>query len=258
MKRAVFGRRYRTSLRARRDGEQVQQFRAEGAETKVTSVEFSDALANSDRAIQSRVSDIVGKPFSRGALENFELEQVRPIYLSKGYLQVRFERPNARLEGGENSVPSGKIVVVAPVEPGAAYAWNGVTWTGNSAMKSSDLDQFAKLKPGDPADGMKIEGIWQDVRDAYSKRGYLDAVVIPTPQFDEASKRVTYAVSIKEGPQYQMGSLILTGLSPDGEKRIRGAWKILPGSRLRQNFLRPISSIRESSKRSRDFLITTI
>ena len=62
--------------------------------------------------------------------------------------------------------------------------------------------------------------------DAYTRRGYLDVAVNPVPQFDEAAKRVTYAVIITEGPQYRMGKLILTGLSMDGERRIRTAWKI--------------------------------
>ena len=52
----------------------------------------------------------------------------------------------------------------------------------------------------------------------------------PVPQFDDASKRVSYKVSITEGVQYHMGNLVLSGLSLEGEKRIRGAWKIAPGA----------------------------
>jgi outer membrane protein assembly factor BamA len=212
------------------DGTQVQQFQAEGADLKIGSVEFSDTLANSDRGVQTRVSDVVGKPFSRGAVKTFELEQVRPIYLSKGYLRVRFEEPNARFVGGVNSSLPNKIVVVAPVEPGDMYMWSGIKWSGNSAIQTDELDQLAKLKASDPADGMKIEAMWQDVRNAYAKRGYLDAMLDPIPHFDEASKRVAYTVEIKEGPQYQMGTLILSGLSPEGEKRIRANWKLPHGT----------------------------
>jgi outer membrane protein assembly factor BamA len=224
------------SLVTSASGQQVQQFQMDGAALKVGSVEFSDALANGDRGIQTRLSDIVGKPFSRSALETFELEQVRPIYLSRGFLRVQFDRANARFAGSAESSLPNKLVVVAPVQPGPAYVWNGLTWMGNSAIPPHDLDQFAKLKTGDPADGMKIEAMWQEVRDAYSKRGFLDATLNPVPQFDENAKRVTYAVSIMEGPQYQMGNLILTGLSPDGEKRIRTAWKIASGSVFDKTF----------------------
>jgi len=46
---------------------------------------------------------------------------------------------------------------------------------------------------------------------------------------------VAYNVTIDEGPQYHMGKLILTGLSVEGEKRIRNAWKLAPGDVFDKN-----------------------
>ena len=208
-------------------GERVQEFRAEGASVNIAGVEFTDALAQTDRGIQTRLADLIGKPFSRRAIELFEFEQVRPIYLEHAFLRARFGPPRAKVA----SAPGGTTVtVVAPVEPGAAYLWNGATWSGNSSIPPAELAALAPLKPGDLADGMKIEGAWQNVRDAYTRRGYLDAKVSPVAQFDDAAKSVRYAVSVTEGPQYHMGKLVLTGLSAEGERRIRAAWKIPPGA----------------------------
>src|ERR1700690_1579505 len=79
--------------------QQVQLFTAEGDQLNVASIQFSDALAGGDRMIEDRASDLLGKPFSRSAIEIFELEQVRPIYLSHGYLGVRFGPPSSRMAG---------------------------------------------------------------------------------------------------------------------------------------------------------------
>jgi outer membrane protein assembly factor BamA len=68
----------------------IQQFRVGDADLTVQAVEFSDALAKNDRAIQDRLPDIVGKPYSRNSVELFEFEQVRPIYFAHAYLQVQF------------------------------------------------------------------------------------------------------------------------------------------------------------------------
>jgi outer membrane protein assembly factor BamA len=87
-----------------------------------------------------------------------------------------------------------------------------------------------ELKPGEVADGLKVEGTWQHVRDAYARLGYLDADVTPVPQFNDAAASVRYTVAITEGPQYHMGKLILSGLSLEGERRIRAAWTIVPGA----------------------------
>jgi outer membrane protein assembly factor BamA len=207
--------------------EQVQLFRAEDAGVTIAGVEFTDPLAPGNRAVQQRLSDLVGKPYSRSAVELFELEQVRPVYLSRAFLRVRFGLPNARFVSGSGD---SRVTVVAPIEPGPAFAWNGVAWSGNAAAPSAELDRLAAFRPGDPADGMKIEAAWQAVRNAYTRRGYLDVNLVATPQFDDSAKRVTYAVSLTEGPQYLMGKLVLTGLSIEGERRIRAAWKIAPGA----------------------------
>jgi outer membrane protein assembly factor BamA len=218
-------------------GRQVQLFSAEGAELNVGAIEFSDALAKTDRRLEERASDLLGQPFSRSGIEIFELEQIRPLYLSHGFLQVRFGQPSVRLPS-DSKTPNAnakKIVVTIPIEPGPTYLWDGITWKGNYTIPPDALDELLKLKSDDPADGMKIEGGVQAVRDLYGERGYLDAQVDAVPKFDDAAKRVSYSVKVDEGPQYHMGNLVLTGLSLDGEKRIRSAWRIPPGAVFDKN-----------------------
>jgi len=116
-----------------------------------------------------------------------------------------------------------------PIAPGPAYTWKGVSWQGNSAVPSSSLDAIVDWKPGDVADGMKIETLWQKVEFYYGQRGYLDMKLDNTPQFDDAAHQISYRASISEGPQYRMGEMVITGLSVDAERRLRQAWQILPG-----------------------------
>ena len=209
-------------------GQRVQQFSADGVDLGIERIEFSDPLANSDRGVQDQLTNLIGKPYSRSVIELFELEQVRPVYLSHAFLRVQFPQPAARFADAKNS--QGKVVVAAPINPGPAYIWNGVTWKGNYSIPPDALDDLVKLHTGDPADGMKIQAAWESVRGLYGERGFLDAKVVPAPEFNDAAKRISYAVSIDEGTQYHMGDLVLTGLSPDGERRIRAAWKLSPGS----------------------------
>jgi outer membrane protein assembly factor BamA len=206
---------------------QVMQFHVEHAGMNIASVEFTDPLAQGDRGVQQRLADVVGQQFSRTLVELFEFEQVRPVYLSHAFLRVRFGVPVARITG---SGAGARVAVSAPVEPGVAFAWNGVVWSGNASIASAILNGIIALKPGDPADGMKLESMWDGVRDEYTRRGYLDVNLVAAPHFDDSAKRVTYAVSITEGPMYHMGKLVLTGLSIEGERRIRAAWGIAQGA----------------------------
>lgn len=208
------------------ENQMVQQFRVDDADLTVQSIEFNDPLAKNDRAIQTALADLVGKPYSRSRIELFEFEQLRPIYLAHSYLQVRFGPTAAEFASKSPDALSGPLIVTAPIIVGPAYQWGGVQWQGSGAIASSHLDQLVQIQPGSPADGNKIEATWERVRAAYGQAGYLDATLDPQAQFDEKTARVIYTVTIKEGPQYHMGNLVLTGLSVEGERRIRAGFPI--------------------------------
>lgn len=207
-------------------GGQRMQFRVEGADLTVKSIEFSDELATNDHAVQQSATALIGKPYSRSSVELFEFEQVRPIYLAHAFLHVQFGPPSARVAADSGQPASSAVIVVAPIIPGPAYKWGGGLWSGNSVIPTSDLNAMVDLKLGDIADGNKIAGLWERIQSLYGERGYLDAKVDPQPQFYDQTARVVYNVTIVEGSQYRMGNLVLTGLSIDGEKRIRAAWPI--------------------------------
>ena len=205
---------------------QRMQFRVEGVDLTVKSIEFSDPLATNDHHIQQSAADLIGKPYSRNAVELFEFEQVRPVYLTHSFLHVQFGAPSARFVGDTSQPASGGVVIVAPIVPGNAYKWSGGLWSGNSVIPTRDLNAMVDLKLGELADGNKIAALWERVQSLYGERGYLDAKVDAVPQFYDQDARVIYTVTIVEGPQYRMGDLVLSGLSMDGEKRIRAAWPI--------------------------------
>ena len=48
------------------------------------------------------MSDLVGKSFSRFAIELFENEQLRPIYLATGQIGVKFGAPSIHFGGGSD------------------------------------------------------------------------------------------------------------------------------------------------------------
>jgi outer membrane protein assembly factor BamA len=218
------------SVVTRPSGEHAVQFRIDGDVLRVTDVEFSDSLARRNPTIQQSLSQLIDKPFSRSAIDLFEFEQVRPVYLSNAFLRVKFGAPTTRFEGDPSKPLPDKVYVVAPIDPGPAYKWGGVEWSGNSVIPSGELQNYVGLKPGEIADGARMESGWNRILDMYGARGYLDAKITPTPHYDDNAATVSYSVAVFEGPQYKMGKLVLTGLSTEGERRIRGAWQIPAGA----------------------------
>ena len=68
------------------DGMEMQ-FRIEGVQLRVQSLQFGEAIATNSERLKDRVPDIKGQPYSLFAAEIFENEQVRPLYASKGFLR---------------------------------------------------------------------------------------------------------------------------------------------------------------------------
>lgn len=209
--------------------ETVMQFHVDGPALRVQALQFGDALAMSSEPLKDRISDIKGQPYSVFGAEVFDLEQVRPLYSAKGQLRAKIGPPQAHLVSDLYDPKENAVELSIPIVPGPVYSWKGASWQGNTALPSADLDAALALKPGDVADGMKIESQWQKIEEEYGKRGYIDMKLEAQPQFDDAAHQVSYRVKISEGAQYRMGQMVITGLSLEGEKRLREAWQIAAG-----------------------------
>ncbi len=207
----------------------VQAFQIAGAALHIAKLEFSDPALASSRVIQQHLSEILGKPYSRLAIELFLAEAVRPVYLRQGFLRAKLGPPEVRLTGNPNRKLPEQIPVYVPVVPGPLYHWKGAQWSGNSALSIFTLSGALGLQAGDVADGMAIEAGWDRVREEYGHRGYLEAQADPQPSYDDQAHTVSYTVKIQEGAQYRFGEMVLTGISLNGERRLRETWPIPPG-----------------------------
>ncbi|HUJ40464.1 MAG TPA: POTRA domain-containing protein [Candidatus Acidoferrales bacterium] len=207
----------------------IERFRVTGNPVWVSSLEFSDPVVRDDATLKTDLDTIVGKPYSRYNLALFLIEHVRPAYVSRGYLHIRFAEPVAQFIGDPDKPLSDHIDIRVQVVPGIQYHWGGATWNGALALDPATLNSLLGLSSGDPASGLTLQAGWDRIAAEYAKRGYLDAKITPVAQFDDAEGRVSYSVEIAEGVQYRMGQLVLTGLSLTAERDLLANWKIAPG-----------------------------
>jgi outer membrane protein insertion porin family len=207
----------------------IQQFSVEGAGLNIASLTFSDAALSSNPAVQQHLSEIVGKPYSRTTIDLFLAEQIRPVYLKQGYLRAKLGPPEVRLTGAPTAKLPDQIPVFVPIAAGDVYHFADVQWSGNNVISSLALASYLGLKPGALADGMEVEAAVDKIRDEYGRRGYLDAAVQPDISFDERAHNVSYKIAIAEGTQYHMGGWVITGVSTNGEARLRSQFPIAAG-----------------------------
>ena len=206
--------------------DQVMQFHVTGPKLTIASLSYTDPLAQNSPKLDDRKLDVVGKPFSRFAIEMFVSEQVRPLYLHSGYLRATFGAPEPRFTGDPNLPLPSEVSVTLPIDPGPAYKFQDVTWRGNTIIASAPLDALITPKRGEPVDGIAMQAVWQRVQREYARRGYVNAKIDPRPEYSDADSTVSYRVAIDEGSMYHMGKLVITGLSLDAERSLRLAWKL--------------------------------
>ena len=207
----------------------VERFRVNGTKITVASITFSDALAQNDLGLKQVQDVIVGKPYSRYTLAIFQVEQVRPVYTSKGYLRVRFGEPVTQFIGDPTKPLSNEITVQLPINPGIQYHWGGVTWSGQMALDEAALNGLLGFAPADALDALKLQAGWDAITKEYARRGYLEAKLQIATNYADAAGRASFTAHVVEGPQYRMGQLVLTGLSLTAERELLENWKIARG-----------------------------
>ncbi len=130
--------------------EMIMQFRQDGASFNIASISLGDSVAQNSEKLHDRVSDLTGKTFSRSAIELFENEQVRPIYLSAGQIRVKFGAPVVHIGDGSGERLPAAVDVQIPIEPGPVFRLSGATWTGNMAIDNAVLSSSYGGEAGRP------------------------------------------------------------------------------------------------------------
>jgi outer membrane protein insertion porin family len=116
-----------------------------------------------------------------------------------------------------------------PVDEGAKYSWAGAEWSGNQVLPVKELDDALAMKAGEVANGKTFDKGLSEVRQAYSKHGYIQVSIDPTPEFDEAAAKVSFKIAVNEGPQYHMGAVDFKGFSADDAFILGKRWGLRSG-----------------------------
>lgn len=75
----------------------------------------------------------------------------------------------------------------------------------------------------------KIEYGLNKATSAYARQGYIEAKMRAIADLDDANRRVLYHLAFTEGPQYRMGSLLITGMTENELRKMEEKWKLKPG-----------------------------
>jgi outer membrane protein insertion porin family len=204
-------------------------FSAGGIRIPICAVQYPGAAAVTESELISSSKPVLNADYSQEFMHGFADSTLKPLYRQRGHLRVNFKQPRAMVATtGTDKCTNGASVAV-PVEEGLAYSWERAAWEGNTALSAAELDAAFGMKTGELADGLKIDKSLMAVAKAYGRRGYLFLRLKPDVEFADAARRVTYRINVREGDQFRMGALNITGLAAADANRLKAMWKLQTG-----------------------------
>ena len=203
-------------------------FSVGGVRIPICAVQYPGAGAIAETELISSSKPVMHADYSQEFMQGFVEGTLKPLYRQRGHLRVRFKQPRGVAATATDKCADGASVAV-PVEEGLAYSWERAEWVGHAALSAAELDAAFGMRAGELADGLKIDKSLMAVAKAYGQRGYLFLSLKPDARFADESRRVTYRIDIREGDQFRMGTLNLTGLSAANTNRLKALWKLQPG-----------------------------
>lgn len=214
---------------------QEHLFTVSGVPIPICTLKFPGAKNIGEEILIRSSSQLTNADYSLKGAIAFGTFVLSPLYREVGQLRARFDDPVAQLENSDAC--KGGVNLTMPVVEGPVYSWNKAEWVGNQKLSPADLDSALGMRTGEVANGVKFDKALLEAKKAYGQIGYLNADLGAVPEFDDAATRVSYRITVKEGPQYRMGQLKVIGLTEAENARLEERWRLKPGDVFNANYL---------------------
>jgi outer membrane protein insertion porin family len=201
-------------------------YQVTGVPMRICTLHFPGAQSVPEQKLIEATRSSMDLEYSRQSAMTFPKFGLYPIYREVGHLRASFGLPVVKPDKNEDCEG---VDLTIPVNEGAVYLWTKAEWSGNQVLSPKELDDALGMRPGEVANGKKFDKGLSDVRQAYGKRGYIEARVDPTPEFDEGAPKVTFKIAVNEGPQYRMGTVEFKGVSPVDAALLAEKWTLKSG-----------------------------
>lgn len=160
-------------------------------------------------SLPGQLATAVGLPIDPALLDSIA-GMLRDRYLVAGHV-------DAAVEWHATPAGAGLVDVAIEITPGNAVTIDRVEFTGTTHAKREDLIRAldGELAPGTPWVSDHVERARLILTSYYYDHGFIDVLVsTPTP----TGERVAVVFPIKEGNQYRIGKLEVTGVDPKTAK----------------------------------------
>jgi outer membrane protein insertion porin family len=205
------------------DSEQLEQGRVvytfnEGQKVKIASVKFSGNESIKTSALKNAIKTKTTKWFFWPTffVEEVPAEDVarlQNIYFERGFLDFDIK--------DKKEFTNGKVDITFEIDEGPSYTVGKIYFTGATHFDEEKLLEGLQLEPGDVFHNRRAESHVTQVLKLYRENGFVDAMVEQNHKLTEDSNVVDLEFKIREGNQFRVGRVDITGNEQTQDKVIR-------------------------------------
>src|SRR6516165_10024829 len=183
-------------------------------------------------ALQAEIQSKSRGPYSR-AMVDADIERIKDVYRRSG-------RAAAQVTARTVDLPNGRVDVVFTIDEGEKTGVKQINFVGNQVfssgklrdlMQTTEMNFLSFFKTSDVYDPDKIASDLELIRRFYLKNGYADFRVIGSDaQFDPAQGGYIVTITVEEGVQYTVSSVVVESHLPDLDgASLSGFLRLSPG-----------------------------
>ena len=165
---------------------------------------------------------------------NYDKEQLRKFYLSKGYADVEITGATAELTPDRSA-----FFITYTINEGERYS---VSKTGlNVTLKgvtAESLESFLPLDVGDWYDGDAVDRATNTLAEELQGRGYPHVDVKPRVQRDREKHTIEVMYDVADGPHIFIERIDITGNQRTMDKVVRREFRVAEGDALNTSLVR--------------------
>ena len=155
------------------------------------------------------------------------------LYTDEGYAAVK-----VHAEQSGNPVMAGEAIEVpfsVSIEQGQLYELGAIHLPSGEMLTLAEINKAAgtvsnSVEKQSVRGGVALRTALFYVTGQYKSKGYMECVVTPHPQYDDANGIVNYTLEVQPGPVYTMGKLTIENGADDLRAAMLAAWKMPAGT----------------------------